>query len=288
MKTTQLLFATLAMSGMLLMTSCNKDEETINQNEQIAADDDAAEEMSNLLDALVETHAGSDDEAANAPALKTVSLPNVTAISTGESFWPREITIDYGSENTAITIGNGNNARTVNIRGKIVVEKSGPLFIDNSVWNISFDDFYVNDNAIEGTQTYTNSGLNDKQNWTFVWASDLTITATDESWIKRTATKTREMTAGASTPLNIWDDEFTINGTASGSNSRGWSYNNAIANVLHKRICRFPVSGTVTLTNGANNTFVLNYGNGECDNEASLTDTNGNQATIVLGKRWMK
>lgn len=289
MKTTGFLLSALLCTGLLTMNGCKKDEESTSQSEQIAEEETAMDELSSMIDAQIDELAGNDQEASSAPSLKSAATtyPAVTVTFPNETRWPRIITIDYGPENVTLTVGNGANAREVDFRGKIVIEKTGPHFASGSIWDVSFESFYINDNAIEGSLYYKNNGKNDRNNWVFTWTTGLRLTTTDGEWIVREVTKTREMTAGSLTPANIWDDEFTINGTAVGSNSKGWSYTHALANVVVKRLCRFPVSGTITINNTLT-TFELDYGDGTCDSSATITDTSGNVTTISLGKRWNK
>ncbi len=51
-----------------------------------------------------------------------------------------------------------------------------------------------------------------------------------------------------------------------------------------KRVCRFPVKGTVSIVN-TNRSFTLDYGDGECNAIATVTDSDGNTKEITLGKR---
>lgn len=288
MKTPRIYLAALMMTGMVFMNACKEDDESTNMGEQIAEEEAAMDEMTNLIDGQIDASVGNDQESTNALAIKsasTVTYPIITVTFPNETLWPRVITLDYGTENTTFTAGNGLYAKEYDLRGKIIVTKTGPHYATGSNWDLTFDGFYINDNSIVGSQTYTNRGLNDSQNWEFIWESNLKLTTPENEWVERDVIKTREMTAGASTPAYIWDDEFTISGTASGTNSKGWSYNHALANVVTKRACRFPVSGTVTITNNAA-TYVMNYGNGECDALATITDTSGNVTNITFGRKW--
>jgi hypothetical protein len=93
------------------------------------------------------------------------------------------------------------------------------------------------------------------------------------------------MVKGSSTPRYIWDDEIEVTGWATGSSSKGWVYTHTITKpVVLARICRFPLSGTIYVEN-MNSEFTLDYGTGECDNIATITDAEGNVKQIVLGRK---
>jgi hypothetical protein len=288
MKTPRIYLAALMMTGMVFMNACKDDEESPNMGEQIAEEEAAMDEMANLIDIQLDATIGNDQELINTTFSKsasTVTYPIVSVDFPEQTLWPCVITLDYGTENTTVTVGSGVNAKEYDMRGKIIVTKSGPHYATGSEWDLTFDGFYINNNKIEGNQSYTNNGLNDSQQWMFTWTSDLKLTTPEGEWVERDVIKTRVMTAGASTPLNIWDDEFTINGTAVGANSKGWNYTHAISNVINKRTCRYPVSGKVTINNNMG-TYFMDYGNGECDASATITDASGNVTTITFGRKW--
>jgi hypothetical protein len=293
MKTKNFLFGALVVTGLLVMNSCQKDKETQTLSEQVAEEDAGVEEIANVFDEQIDLYASSDidDNYFGSTVLKSTSTeityPVITVVFPEQTRWPVEITIDYGPEN--INVGSGKGPRdtvVVKMRGKIVIEKTGPHFAAGAQTTVTFDGYYINDIRIEGTQEYLNSGLNEVQNPVFTWTEDLTFTTVDGFEVTRTVSKTREMIAGDDTKKNIWDDEFMVNGTVTGGNSNGWSYEHIITDLHRKRVCRFPVSGTIAVTN-TKTTFVLNYGTGECDALATVTDAQGNIYTIVLGRKWV-
>jgi hypothetical protein len=118
--------------------------------------------------------------------------------------------------------------------------------------------------------------------WTI--SANLTITKKDGTTMTWTSTRTRTLTAGADTK-EVWsDDEYTIEGTGSGIASNGMSFDVNITNpLLRKMICRYMTAGTIEYIVNAKNTRTktLDFGNGDCDNEAVLT-VNGKTKTITL------
>ncbi len=71
---------------------------------------------------------------------------------------------------------------------------------------------------------------------------------------------------------NIWDDEFLITGTSEGQTVNGLAYTNTIMNAIRwQRVCRFAVSGTVSIQCEGADPVVIDYGNGDCDDVATAT-----------------
>jgi hypothetical protein len=159
------------------------------------------------------------------------------------------------------------------------------MHIEGSVRTVTLEDFYINDHHIEGFKTITNNGMNNSGNMNFdVVLENGQITFPDQRVITRTMNHNREWTAGIETPRYWWDNEWLIRGTASGTNIDGVSYSNEIINpVLIKSICHFPVSGTINMDISEYGLVVLDYGDGECDNIATLTY--GDETwEIILGR----
>ena len=141
---------------------------------------------------------------------------------------------------------------------------------------------------MEGTKTVSNDGRNENENLTFTATLEggkLTFPAKDESTedivITKDFTKTREWVAGEDT-FNPFDDVYFITGNASGTNFKGKAYSRTIQIPLEwAASCRFIKSGSILLEMEDHDPFILDYGDGECDNEATVT-RNGETKTILL------
>lgn len=73
---------------------------------------------------------------------------------------PKTLTIDFGT--TDCLCGDGNYRR-----GKILVSWTGPYRDSGSVRTITFDQYFVNYNQLQGTKTVTNNGTNGSGHPTF-------------------------------------------------------------------------------------------------------------------------
>ncbi len=194
-----------------------------------------------------------------------------------------------GTHTMSITFGSGNNA-TVNClcqdgryrRGTINVTWSGRYRDAGSSHTITFTNYYVNDNQIMGTKTVTNNGYNGAGHLTFsISVNGTIIKANGGGTITWTSSRTREWIAGESTPT--WsDDEYLITGSASGTNAAGNSFTAAITTPLDVKLnCHYIVAGAFSITPSGKPTRSVDFGNGVCDNQATVT-INGNVYNITL------
>ena len=142
------------------------------------------------------------------------------------------INIDYGNGATA--------PDGITRSGLIMVNQTGDYTAENGVLDISFDNYVVDNNPVGGTLKVTNTGNNeltlDVQN--FSANNDFSLTAN----------KTLKWNAGFDTDMDS-DDEFTLSGTAVGTDSASNSVNTDILTPLvFRRNCEYAVvSGVIDL-----------------------------------------
>jgi len=287
MKKNLLLNVAIAAFLSVFISSCTKEETpVIADPEAIAQEDADMESMMDVIATQIENYTALDVEI-NYPT--TISLKSMTTEVTypvvtvdfpnSPEKWPRVITIDYGPENIVTTV---RRFEDVSVRGKVFIEKTAPYLTVGSVRKVTFDGFYFNDIHIGGEKTYTNKGLNENENLVFEWTVDIMASDPDHFWRKRKVRKERELIAGAETA--IWsDNEFLVTGEVRGSNSKKWEYTRTIITPLHRLASfQYPVSGTIEVVN-SNRIFTIDYGNGELDNIATITNSNGETKEITLG-----
>ena len=116
-------------------------------------------------------------------------------------------------------------------------------------------------------------------NWTIV-ATNMKITRPDGLWRNFNSTRNRELIQGFGDSL--WtNDVYRINGTATGSNSRGHSFSETLTNLIRDNSCHWITSGTIAITSSTGQSKTIDFGNGNCDDLATVTE--GNQTrTITL------
>jgi hypothetical protein len=257
-------------------------------DEAIVSTEAAADAAVEAPDYEVELFTGSNESIAQGGPTKSVFdwtfgeryrngiMPNITIVSTEGSF-PKTITLDYGD---GLELKNG----TI-LKGKIIILLSAPPRTDGAVRTVSFENFYVDSTNIAGTRTLTCSiveGQNPKVNV----VGNITLTFADGTTLVRETEKTREFIAGFDTPLYHFDDEISITGFTSSVCSEGYSHTATIQlPLIIKGECRFIVQGTVAIDKNDEPLALLNYGDGTCDNLATIT-VDGVTKEIKLGKRF--
>lgn len=175
------------------------------------------------------------------------------------------ISIDFGSTNCT---GVDGKAR----RGIIYVTYTGKYRTNGTIITTTFEDYYVNDNKVEGTKIVTR--VNDTLQTVNVLAAKI-------SWVDGTTTlwesnKTRRLIEGKSTLFNFFDDVYQIDGTSSGTNRLEEEFTGVITEVTVKIDCWlsnifYPVKGNISiLPKGSNNPLVLDYGDGICDKKIKI------------------
>jgi hypothetical protein len=189
----------------------------------------------------------------------------VTIVPRDRNAWPKTVTIDYG---------NGCIMRDGKLRkGKIITVYSGPMFEPGSIATTTFQNHWVDSVQVEGTHVAKNNSTSAARIFTRS-VKDGKLTHLNGNYTMWSGTHTNTQVEGLGTPRFPLDDVFTITGGARGQYKRGtkvveWS--RAIAEPLFKNFtCRWISKGIVRITRNAD-ASVLNYGDGTCDNKATLT-----------------
>lgn len=179
------------------------------------------------------------------------------------------------------TAGNGCLGDDGKLRkGKIKCVFNKPWHKDtigNNLTNITFYDYKVNGIKYEGTviiskpsqyayRTQVISGKCTKDaSWELFWDCDRTIT-----W-----------TAGMGDTI-VSNDVYSVTGNASGINRNGTSYTaNIVSAIVKSNSCAYIQEGILDITPQGRPTRTLDYGDGTCDNKATVT-INGNTYNITL------
>jgi hypothetical protein len=193
----------------------------------------------------------------------------VTSVLTNDSYTR---TIDFGTQGCALPNGNI-------VKGKIIVSFSKNFTTPIKTISYKLEGFYHNGKLIEGSKTITHelktSDLLATIHPVTTHSIDVKITFPDGKIYTRLGTRVREMVEGFATITNWEDNVFKVWGYDITTFPNGSKYTRTIQKtnpLLVKMSCRmpFPVSGVVEiLKNDLKAT--LDYGNGECDNLATMT-----------------
>jgi len=148
-------------------------------------------------------------------------------------------------------------------KGMIKAVFDAPWNSPGSSVTMTLKNYYVNGIKFEGTisvtrssNSFTHSVSNGKAStgsWTILWNSSRTLT----SFMGDTAT--------------INDDYCDISGSASGTDRKGRNFSVNISTPLRRKMgCIWIVSGVQTMTPDGLKERTIDFGNGTCDNKATL------------------
>ncbi|MFC5271111.1 hypothetical protein [Adhaeribacter terreus] len=270
----------LALAGMLAFTSCKKDEDMKPEEAIVSAEDNARmeTEMESVQD-FVDAEAADPDLKTGNPS-KSGNLANCATRTWNAS--TNTLTIDFGATNCLCKDGKYR-------RGQIVAVFNGAWRAAGSSVIISLNNYFVNDNQHTGTKTITSLGNeNGTANYKYsVHVQNASIVFTNGTSRNWNAHREVERVAGQGT-LTLFDDEYLVTGTSSGTNRRGKNYSTIIGTPLKKVFrlgcARTFIAGTIDITNGRQKSMTLNYdptGTEACDKTASVT-YNGTTRIITL------
>ncbi|KPL26029.1 MAG: hypothetical protein AMS23_03530, partial [Bacteroides sp. SM1_62] len=177
-------------------------------------------------------------------------------------------------------------------KGKIIITVSGPMWEEGSSRTVELEDFYINDHKVEGTRVVTNEGRHmegeyeGKRYFSVVLTGGKVYVPDSDIVISKEVNRTRTFVEGEDTRWDTRDDIWHINGTASGVNRKGIPFTREIISPLWKEIgCRFITKGTVLISAEGRPDVILDYGDGTCDPEVTITVGDEESRTINL-RRW--
>jgi len=178
---------------------------------------------------------------------------------------PGKFTLDFGTENCFCEDGQYR-------RGKIIVTFDKAYGDSLATMNTSFDNYFVNDNQITGTRTLKYKGRNQAgiPNWD-VTVNGSIILAENKGTLSYQATRNTQMIEGSKT-IDYKDNVFSTTGSASGVALNGQAYTLLITSpLISKAVCGNFVKGTAEITPAGETARILDYGDGNCDNKATVT-----------------
>lgn len=204
------------------------------------------------------------DKACKENNLKNINSCPVVTITPFDLTYPKDLVIDYGTSCT----GDDGAVRS----GKILAHLTKSYIDSGSVTTVTFDNYYVNGRKITGTEVITNYGINNAGHHVFnVTIQNGNLYSVD-GVTAYNSVQQREWIQGDNTLLNPLDDVYMITGTANGTTTDGTTYTLTITTPLKVAVnCAWVESGIIEITPLNNPTISVNYGNGDCDNNAVAT-----------------
>ncbi|TAH02880.1 MAG: hypothetical protein EAZ15_04445 [Sphingobacteriales bacterium] len=265
----------LIMLGIITLTfgACKKDKQNTDDVTDTAAVDENAQGDETFSDVFtsISSYSAINDASFSGNAKnssKTLSTlevndsPVITIVSSNGG-WPKTVTFDFGV---------GTTKNDITRKGKIIAVYTDRFKAEDATVTITFNDYYVNDTKIEGTKTITNLGKNAAGNYTFSVVVSKSKINDKRGTFTYEANRMIEWTNGEGTPLNIFDDEFSITGSSTGTNSKGITFTTNITSpLIKKNNWPYLVAGVIEIKPGDRLLRILNYGNGDLDAKATLT-----------------
>jgi len=198
----------------------------------------------------------------------------VVTIDTAVAGYPITIAIAYGD-------GIETNHGKV-ISGTVRITINGDKNTDGSTREITFDKCAIDTIGINGSSIEQFIGDNTTTR-KITNNSDVTFTISGGATLVRKGTETSEWLAGIATPEDRDDDKIVITGSTTVQNTtENITYSKTITDGLIKLgDCRDIVAGKVEYSQGAVVIATLDYGDGSCNNVASLT-TGGTTTEVTL------
>ncbi len=185
-----------------------------------------------------------------------------------------------------INFGTTNCLHNAKLRkGKLIITYTGKYRDSLAVMTTTFDNYYVNNNLVQGERIVANQGRNNKGNMWFTIEVNNASIATNNGTINWNATRTREWVSGSATYYDISDDQYKITGSANGTGVNNNSFSMEITDTLNIDLGCLPScvikSGEATIIPNGYADRIINYGDSLCDCNFDVT-INGNTYPIVV------
>lgn len=195
------------------------------------------------------------------PAGSTVlSCPTVSVANPG--VFPVTLFIEYGSGCVDAIDGKTR-------AGRIKCVFAAPWDSIGSSVSITLDSFYVNNVHFEGASVITHTAL--RQYNTTITNGKSTSTGANPWTLLWNCNRTVTWTAGWLTPMQE-DDVVEISGSNNGTDRNGKTFSATITSPLVRNMgCAWIQQGIVQLTPQGKPTRTINFGNGTCDNQGTIT-----------------
>lgn len=157
-------------------------------------------------------------------------------------------------------------------KGQIIAIYNPPFYTDSlNVINLSFNNYYVNDNLVQGTKTITNLGRNAMGQYQYSSVVNGSITNISNQLMSFKSNENKLWTVG-DTALVWYNDVYQITGSSSGTSFNGIGFTDSITTPLTiEGSCHFIVSGILSITPAGKSARTIDFGTGTCDANMTVT-----------------
>jgi len=273
------IFALLCLPSAFFFSSCQKEESEpdpeIETTFKLTEDQAISESINDDANVVFfETTANAGLYRTTEAFRSTNTLSCATVNISPQNSFPKTIVIDFG---TGCTSADG-----ITRKGKINITLSDSVHHPGATAVMIFDNYYVLGFKVEGTITWTNTSTPNGISWTRQITNGRVIEPLGGYYWTHEGTKNVTQTAGANTPLNLLDDVYSVTGSHTVTNPAGKTRTVTILEALEKKTTCHHVSKGKMKIQGSNHFAILDYGDGTCDNIATITIDGLPPRTILL------
>lgn len=279
MKTRNLVIA-ITLTSFIGFTSCKKTDSTskdeiattVELSTDQAISDNLTEDANDIfMEAATEQNLTGETPATPFESMGILGCASVTV--TPLQGFPKTIVINFG---TGCASSNG-----ITRKGRINIVLSDSVRKPGSTAVLTFDGYYVNGFKKEGIITWTNNSTATSKGWQRKVENGKITSPAGKYWL-HSSIKIVVQTAGYATPRNLLDDVFSITGNSTVTNSGGESRTATIKEpIIKKGNCENISKGTIELV-GPTHKALIDFGNGDCDNIATISIDGGTPITFTL------
>jgi hypothetical protein len=280
-KTIFRLFVILAITFSL--TSCKKNKaDTVDEIEttfEITENQATSDNIDQDVGDVTEESAARNGLLGFGNACGSPTFPNwigtCATVTVAGNFPAKNIKIDFGTGCTGL---NGKVRK-----GIINILMTDSLYKSGSVATITFDNYFVNGYKREGTIVRTNTtvvGSGTRSHNRTV--TNGKVTAPDGRTWTHSCNLNIKQIAGVLTPCDWMDDVYTIEGTRTATNAQGNTRTSTTQTPLQKKVSCSNIDQGILKIQGPNHFALIDFGNGTCDNLATISIDARPARTITL------
>lgn len=270
MKKTRLIAGLMLFSLASVLSSCKK-EQNMNEAEDVV--------NTEAVNSFIEKSVSADEDM---PAMRgpvnqggcnwQSQLASCATITESSDEYPKTITIDYGE---GCTNDNG-----ITKSGQIIIELTADMLTTGAVRTVTFENYVINGIQISGSRVTTNIGSGDNGQPLFSRNVNTTLLHNGNT-IVRTCNESVTWISGYDTEA-CGDNVFLVSGTGTSTRNDGITRIRTITEpLLVDQVCGYITAGIVSVS-GPQGQRTINFGDGTCDDLATVTGINGNSFEIHL------
>ena len=270
------------LAALLLMTSCRKDATSANQdnsNAPAAALSDSSTATDNAyMDVTATAFTGYADNAPSVSGGKhDGSVSTMSTTTNGSQHMSCAIVTKASTDGgftLAMDFGSGcTSADSIVRSGKITYSFNGNIISSGSTVTAAFDHYSVNGYGLAGSYTLTNASTDNGDSVTIFKTSieNGVCSFPDGAIFTYSGNKTFTTTSGVNAPFTFLYDSLSITGGSQIASSAGNTLTTTVTTPLIKNLdCRNISSGIISFVYNGNISGTFDYGNGNCDTQATI------------------